>query len=334
MSHAQNRWEPHLDTGHDWALVLAAGEGSRLRTLTTTASGIAIPKQFCSMGGGESLLHSALRRAQRVVPRARTCAVVAEQHRRWWQALPLNISAQNLTSQPRNRGTANGILLPLLRIVHRDPDATLLILPSDHYVRNEEVLASSLRQAIASARDTDHLVLLGFTPDEPDPELGYIVGDGADAADIRKVKAFVEKPDAATARELMGRGGRWNSFIFAASARSLLRAFEERSPELVKEMQDIITASEGSKQLDARLSELYARLPELDFSRDVLQRAPSSLRVLTVPPCGWSDLGTPRRVVETVNRYAPRYAPAPEASGMMAFLDLAVRQSQPGVAAG
>jgi mannose-1-phosphate guanylyltransferase len=332
MSHAQNRCEPDLDTGHDWALVLAAGEGSRLRTLTTTASGIAIPKQFCSMGGGESLLHNALRRAQRAVPAERTCAVVAEQHRRWWQALPLNIPAGNLTSQPRNRGTANGILLPLLRIVHRDPDATLLILPSDHYVRNEDVLASSLRQAIASARGTDHLVLLGFTPDEPDPELGYIVGNGANAADLRQVEAFVEKPDATTARELMRRGGLWNSFIFAASARSLLRAFEDRSPELVKEMQDIITASEGSKQLEARLNELYARLPELDFSRDILQRSPASLRVLTVPACGWSDLGTPRRVVETASRYAPRNASATQAGRMMAFLDLAAGQSQLAVA--
>jgi mannose-1-phosphate guanylyltransferase len=160
------------------------------------------------------------------------------------------------------------------------------------------------------------------------------VGDGAEGADLREVKAFVEKPEATTARELMARGGLWNSFIFAASARSLLRAFEERSPELVKEMQDIITASEGSKQLEARLSELYARLPELDFSRDILQRAPSSLRVLTVPPCGWSDLGTPRRVVETANRYAPRYATSPQASGVMAFLDLAVRQSQLATAAG
>jgi mannose-1-phosphate guanylyltransferase len=113
--------------------VLAAGEGSRLQALTTTASGIAIPKQFCTLGGDGSLLHDSLHRAGAVADSEHICAIVAEQHRRWWQTLQLGIPSANLISQPRNRGTANGILLPLLHIVHRDPQATLLVLPSDHY---------------------------------------------------------------------------------------------------------------------------------------------------------------------------------------------------------
>lgn len=334
MSCVQDRWQTRWDAGHNWALVLAAGEGSRLQALTTTAAGVVIPKQFCSIGGGDSLLHNALRRAQRAVPVTRTCAVVAEQHRRWWQALPLGLPPQNLITQPRNRGTANGILLSVLRIAHRDPDATLLILPSDHYVRNEDVLAASLRRAISGqGHEGDHLILLGFTPEEPDPELGYIVSDGAEAEGIRAVKAFVEKPSEAAARELIARGGVWNSFIFAAKARSLVRAFEEHCCDVVNEMRHVVTASSDSVNIDARLDALYERLPELDFSRDILQRSPTSLRVLTVPPCGWSDLGTPRRVVETASRCASRWnSSAPEAAGMMAFLDLAARQSQPTVA--
>ena len=330
MSQTQDRWETHWDAGHNWALVLAAGEGSRLQALTMTASGVAVPKQFCSLGGGSSLLHGALRRAQAVAPPERTCAVVADHHRRWWQALPLDIPASNLILQPRNRGTANGILLPLLHIVHRDPDAAVLVLPSDHYVRNESVLASSLRRAMVELqRESDHLILLGMAPDEPDQELGYIVGEGEDPADIRAVAQFVEKPSAATARALIARGAVWNSFIFAATGRTLLRAFEERCPDLVGEMRHIVSSPAESATRAARLAGLYEELPELDFSRDVLERSPALLRVLTVPACGWSDLGTPRRVGETVSRYrATPGAPLSMAPGRMAFVDLAARHLQ------
>jgi mannose-1-phosphate guanylyltransferase len=330
MSQTQDRWETHWDAGHNWALVLAAGEGSRLQALTMTASGVAVPKQFCSLGGGSSLLHGALRRAQAIAPPERTCAVVADHHRRWWQALPLDIPASNLILQPRNRGTANGILLPLLHIVHRDPDAAVLVLPSDHYVRNESVLAISLRRAMAELqRGSDHLILLGVAPDEPDPELGYIVGEGADGADIRSVVEFVEKPNAVTARALIARGAVWNSFIFAATGQTLLRAFEEHCPDLVGEMRHIVSSQAESATRAARLAALYEDLPELDFSRDVLQRSPSLLRVLTVPACGWSDLGTPRRVGETVSRYrSTTGAVMSMAPGRMAFVDLAARHLQ------
>jgi|SRR6185436_5249950 len=330
MSQTQDRWETHWDAGHNWALVLAAGEGSRLQALTMTASGVAVPKQFCSLGEGSSLLHSAIRRAQAVAPPERTCAVVADHHRRWWQALPLDIPTTNLIRQPRNRGTANGILLPLLHIVHRDPDAVLLVLPSDHYVRNESVLAHSLRRAMVELQgDSGHLILLGMAPDEPDPELGYIVGEGADGSDIHSVAEFVEKPSVATARALITRGAVWNSFIFAATGRTLLRAFEEHCPDLVGEMRHIVGSSTEAATCAARLAGLYEDLPELDFSRDVLQRSPSLLRVLTVPACGWSDLGTPRRVGLTVSRYRSTAGiPLSTAPVRTAFVDLAARHLQ------
>lgn len=330
MSQTQDRWETHWDAGHNWALVLAAGEGSRLQSLTMTASGVAVPKQFCSLGGDTSLLDAALRRAQAIAPQERTCAVVADQHRRWWQALPLDIPADNLILQPRNRGTANGILLPLLHIVHRDPDAAVLVLPSDHYVRNESLLANSLRRAMVELqRDSGHLILLGIAPEEPDPELGYIVGEGGGDAEIRAVAQFVEKPGAATARALIARGAVWNSFIFAATGQTLLRAFEERFPDLVGEMRHLVTSPTEPATRAAGLAKLYEGLPRLDFSRDILERSPSLSRVLTVPACGWSDLGTPRRVGETVSRYrSTAGAPFSMTPGRTAFVDLAARHLQ------
>ncbi|HEX7115228.1 MAG TPA: sugar phosphate nucleotidyltransferase [Steroidobacter sp.] len=324
MRRGQNRWDTHWDAGHNWALVLAAGEGSRLQALTTTASGVAIPKQFCSMGGHASLLQEALWRAQAVASPEQTCAIVAERHRRWWQALPLGLPLQNLIRQPLNRGTANGILLPLLHIVQRDPEATVLVLPSDHYVRNEEVLALSLRRAMRELEhDPEHLILLGITPEEPDPELGYIVAEGSDPLAVRSVHEFVEKPSASAARALIARGGVWNSFIFAAHARTLVRAFEARCGDLVAEMAGIVALPRDSATSYAHLCELYERLPALDFSADILQRSPSLLKLLTVPACGWSDLGTPRRLIEAVVRLGTtRKSTASPALGNAAFLDL------------
>jgi mannose-1-phosphate guanylyltransferase len=323
---SQARWPPLRDAGHNWAIVLAAGEGARLRALTTMSSGLAVPKQFCSLGRGPSLLDQALSRAKAVAPPERTCVVLAEHHRRWWEVLPLDIPLRNLVVEPCNRGTAIGILLPLLQILHRDPDSIVLVLPSDHYLSNEAVLASSLRSAMTHPEIvSDHIILLGITPDEADPELGYIVPEIADHCAVRTVDEFVEKPSIETARALIARGSVWNSLIFAAQGRSLLRAFEVQCSDVVAELREVVTSPCDPFTRSAWLASLHERLPTLDFSRDILQRSSSLLRVLTVPSCGWSDLGTPRRVGAVMDQ---RRAEPPAALAMTAILDIAARHQQ------
>ncbi|HEU4531195.1 MAG TPA: sugar phosphate nucleotidyltransferase [Steroidobacteraceae bacterium] len=285
-----------------WALVLAAGEGSRLRSLTTDATGTAVPKQFCSLDGGPSLLQEALHRAQAVAPRERICTVVAEQHRRWWQGALWSLPAANVIVQPRNRGTALGVLLPVLKILARDPLARIVFLPADHYVRDEHVLALALGVAVADLeRHPDELLLLGIAPEEADPELGYILPGLPEAGGALSVQRFVEKPAVAAARELIGAGGLWNSFIFAANGFAVLSMLRERMPEVVDRMETAL-ARDGDLRGVNTLAELYAELPEVDFSRHIMQGAERRLRVAPVPRCGWSDLGTPRRVAETIRR--------------------------------
>ena len=330
MSYGNDQGFTSDEHGHDWALVLAGGEGSRLHELTRIASGISVPKQFCSLGAGASLLHSALQRAHGVAPPARTCVIVADHHRRWWQPLSLGLPAQNVIVQPCGRGTATGILLPLLQILRRDPGASLLILPSDHYVRKESVLASSLKRAMLHVRQNhDRILLLGFEPEAADPELGYIVAADKAAPGIGTVSRFVEKPSAAAARALIESGGLWNSFIFAARGETLLRAFEARCAETISEMRHILERPANGSLRQMRLVDLYQRLPEIDFSRDILQQSTARLEVLKVPSCGWSDLGTPLRVAEAVrrDRSIGRGAPmaTPHARG---FLDLAAQHLQ------
>lgn len=330
MSTAPDQGSLHGDAQHNWAVVLAAGEGSRLQVLTTMASGVAVPKQFCSLGGGTSLLHDALKRASVIAPPERMCVVVAMQHRRWWEGLSRSIPPQNIIVQPRNRGTANGILLSLLRILQRDSDATLLVLPSDHYVHNEAVLATGLRRAVTqAAHQHNGIVLLGFTPEEGDPELGYIVPEGDGSCGLREVQQFIEKPSAAVACELIERGGLWNAFIFAVRGQALLRIFEERCPEIVMEMRGIVArAVTDDATVDPLLIELYERLPLIDFSRDIVGRCASQLLVLGIPACGWSDLGTPRRVAEILDRGRSHLASSPEPLHGGGFLNLATQYAK------
>jgi mannose-1-phosphate guanylyltransferase len=291
-----------------WALVLAAGEGSRLRALTTHR-GVAVPKQFCSLVGGPSLLEEAILRAEAIVPRQRVCTIVAEQHRAWWESSLRFMPRRNVIVQPQNRGTAVGLLLPLLHIVQRDPQARVVILPSDHYVRDEAVLARSLRQAANRlSHDTQNLWLLGISPEEADPELGYIVPGSRDDAGALRVAQFVEKPPVTLARLMIERGGLWNAFILAGSVQAILRMFEQRYPQLLNEMQAAVRRDASCPDEAIAATDLYPRLPELDFSRHVLEGSESLLRVLPVPACGWSDLGTPRRVSEALRRLSPGIA--------------------------
>ncbi|MCC7412412.1 MAG: NTP transferase domain-containing protein [Gammaproteobacteria bacterium] len=309
---------------HDWAIVLAAGNGSRLRCLTTTGTGVSVPKQFCSLAGGPSLLDEALQRAAVVAPAARIVSIVAEQHRRWWSGADGVPAPGNVIVQPDNRGTANGVLLSLLHVCVRDRNASVLLLPSDHYVRDEAVLARSLRAAMDHAgRHPGDVVLLGIGPDEPDPELGYVVPGPRSGRGTRPVLRFIEKPTVAHARELMVRGALWNSFIVAGRANALLALYAGRFQGLVAAMGGVVRRAQRAAGADYALADLYARLPALDFSRDVLEGQEQRLRVLHVPACGWSDLGTVGRVAACLERLGNHAQRAHAVHGVPARLTLA-----------
>lgn len=301
-----------MHEGQTWALVLAAGEGSRLRSLTTNAAGVAVPKQFCSLRGGFSLLHEALQRAEAVTSRERICTIVAEQHREWWEGSLESLPRANVIVQPHNRGTANGILLPLLHILERDPEARIVLLPADHHVRDESVLAASLRHAVTQLTFLKReALLLGISPDEVDPELGYIVPGAQTEQGVATVEQFLEKPSAPLAQVLIRQGALWNAFIVAARGRALLDIFAGKFPGIVADMEAVVAHDAADPRSPIAASHLYRKLPEIDFSRHVAEGNESRLRVLPVPKCGWSDLGTPTRVAHTLKRLSNRRSVVP-----------------------
>jgi mannose-1-phosphate guanylyltransferase len=322
-----------LDRGHphQWALVLAAGDGSRLRALTTQPCGTPVPKQYCSLSGGPTLLEDAMARARSQVAADRVCAIVAQQHHRWWSnmdqltALPRG----NLIVQPRNLGTAIGVLYSLVHILSQDSEAQVLLLPSDHYVADEAVLQRSLATAREHvSRCPDEPVLLGLQPDEPDSDLGYVIPGSVDAFGLRTVARFVEKPELPVAAQLVRAGGLWNTFIIAASARSLLNLFLPRFASIVMEMQVIVGNALQHRTASGwpAIVDMYTRLPTLDFSRDLLEGREETLRVLPVPSCGWSDLGTPHRVGETLRRL-PGERVSSSYADLAGYINLAARHA-------
>ena len=278
-----------------------------MRSLTTNAPGVSIPKQFCSLRGGSSLLEDASRRARSIASDQRICVAVTAQHQGWWRKPLSRLPVKNVVVQPNNCGTASGILLQLLQIVDSDPNATIALLPSDHNVDNEYILACALRKAIGALnlRPT-HSLFLGIHLERADPELGYIVpGTLADDGTAAVLK-FVEKPAVDAEQELLSHGALWNAFMIVSRAAILLKLFENNSPDLVSRMRQAFYTNPFQCMNDGGTIDVpYRTLPPLDFSRDILFSQESHLRVLRIPPCGWSDLGTPARVLAVPRRPFP-----------------------------
>ena len=282
---------------HRWAIVLAGGNGTRLAAITREPDGTIVPKQYCSFQGERSLLGDALARAERLGSRERVVVVVASQHERFWRQELADRDPGNVVVQPENRGTAPGILLPLLSILARDHAAQVTLLPSDHFVMDEEALARELRGAQRAAEAApSRTLVVGIEPDSPEPDYGWIL-PGPGAGPTRPVASFVEKPSRQVAGELMRAGAVWNSFLLVGAGAAILRLYEQRLAGLLDAFLEAGVATHPDRAAD-----LYRDLADADFSRQVLAGSAPSLGLRVAPTCGWTDLGTPTRVARCASR--------------------------------
>lgn len=300
MKDEENNYE------NSWVVVLAAGEGTRVQELSKDHGGSRAPKQYCPFGTEKTLLRRSLERAFALVPPERIVVVVAPHHEEWWRHELKDLPEKNILVQPRNRGTASGVLFPLVEILAREPDARILFLPSDHYVELEEVLQNSLREALALTYwHEDQILLLGVTPEKPDSQYGYIEHSPEGWDGLYRVQRFREKPSYEAAEALIRQGALWNSFMFLGSGRILLHLFTRYLPDLrpLVEWRYSLKNGDNPKRV---LAEVYEALPTYDFSRDLLEKAVGNLYVYPVPHCGWSDLGTPERLHRFFQNTAPQ----------------------------
>jgi mannose-1-phosphate guanylyltransferase len=204
-----------------WAMILASGDGTRLRVLTRELSGDDRPKQFCPILSGRTLLDETRARVGRAVAPGHTLVVVTRHHERYSAQALADLPAGRVVVQPANRGTAPAIFCTLRRLARVAPAATVGIFPSDHYVSDDGRSMAHVDDAFETAATRpDLIVLLGIVPDRPETEYGWIEPDaplpglGRLSGAAYAVSRFWEKPSRDHAERLRARGGlrgvEWN----------------------------------------------------------------------------------------------------------------------------
>ena len=297
------------------AIVLAGGEGTRLKALTRQIAGEEIPKQFCKLVGSKSLLEQTYDRVSNLIPRERTVTVVNRAHERFYQPILGGTPEHLVVAQPAGRGTAPAILYALMRLARRAPASVVSLFPCDHYVSDDSLF---MRHVDAAARAVDVrpelTVLLGIEPTHPETSYGWI--DPAEPLGIGEmplsgVRRFVEKPDSGTASRLMSNGALWNSFVMVARVSTMIGLFMIAAPGLYVAFNSLRATFETGVEMRV-VERLYENLPEVNFSSDVLEKCPVNLAVMPVRQVRWSDLGEPDRVRDTWTQtgFNPEWADA------------------------
>jgi len=287
------------------AVILAGGEGSRLRSLTRQIAGQDVPKQFCRIFGTETLVEQTVRRVALEIDPRLTSVVVTRTHERLYTSILAGV--HNLVIQPQNRGTAPAILYSLLRLADVAPKARVAIFPSDHFVNNDREFMRHVDMAFAAVSSRPELtVLLGIKPEWPETGYGWI----EPALPVRDTPAFMvdrfwEKPKAELAKELLNRGCLWNSFVMVGQVSTLLGLFIIALPNLYLSFKKIRPIFGTTSETEA-VERLYRDLRSTSFPDEVLARHPVNLAVLPVRGVEWSDLGEPQRVMETFSRIGVR----------------------------
>jgi mannose-1-phosphate guanylyltransferase len=293
-----SRTKDGIGTVHRWGVILAGGDGVRLRKLTRFVCGDDRPKQFCPLLGKRTLLQETRQRAERSIPTGKILYSLSRAHQDYYLDDLWDRPSQ-LVVQPGNKGTAPAILYTLLHLARKDPDAVVAFLPCDHYYSREAIFTGALESAFAIAEGRpEAVVLLGATPKGPEVEYGWIErGEIAGLhPDVFRVVKFHEKPPLSIAKRLLRAGSLWNTFVMVGHINAFLDMAEASVPALLRALRSepVFSTSDGGQRIVERL---YERIDSADFSRQVLSPGARRLLTLRLGEVGWNDLGDPNRVI-------------------------------------
>jgi mannose-1-phosphate guanylyltransferase len=278
-----------------WAIVLAGGEGTRLAEMTRRLYGCALPKQFVAFGQQRTFIQATVDRLTALVPPSRMVTVVPKKYEDVAREQLNEFAGMEFVAQPKNVGTGPGVLLPLLHVLRRDPQADVALIPSDHDFRAPIIL----RRALASAQGQAHevgsgVVLLGAAAESPACDLGWIVTQAREGAGAQRILRFVEKPKQPLANRLYRQGALWNTMLAVVRGEALWNLACSHLPVQVERFNSY-SDSIGTPFVQQRLEQIYEGMPSADFSRDLIGAA-RGLYATSMDGAGWSDCGTPERL--------------------------------------
>lgn len=270
-----------------YVAILAGGSGTRLWPLSRSHR----PKQLLSLIGERSLVQATVDRVAPLVPHERILVVTEASHADDLRGQLPEIPAENILVEPVRRGTAAAVGLAAVAIGHRDPDATMASLHSDHAVRDADAFRRSLAAEFELAESGEWLVTLGIRPSSPHTGLGYVqVGSpigSFEGVTGYKVVRFVEKPNRDSAERFVSEGYLWNAGMFAWRVEVVLKEFERFLPEIharLVKVGEVLGITGESRVLEER----YAEIPAQTIDYGIMERAE---RVAVIPAdFGWSDL--------------------------------------------
>ena len=270
-------------------VIMAGGSGERFWPYSRKEK----PKQFLRVAGEGTLLQQAVRRARLLAPWSNIYIVTGRQYHDLVSEQVPDLPPENLLVEPVGRDTAPCVALAANVLWARDPEAVMVVLPSDHMILDEMRFTEAILEAVGTARKTKGLVTIGIRPTRPETGYGYIhVGpvSRVEKGGALRVRKFTEKPDLVTAMAFLACGEYlWNSGMFVWEVRAILDAIERCLPELACGMRPIAGAV-GTAVFEAALAEHFPRLPKISVDYGVMEKADN---VWAVPgDFGWDDLGT------------------------------------------
>lgn len=270
---------------------MAGGIGARFWPMSRTSH----PKQFIDiLGTGKTLIQQTFDRFMKVCPKENVYIVTNEIYKEMiLEQLP-KITANQVLCEPMRRNTAPAIAYAAYKIREENPDANLVVAPSDHIILKEEVFTDVVLSAINAATKNDWLLTLGITPSRPDTGYGYIQFTDSNPFGeddrINKVKTFTEKPNLELAETFLESGDfLWNSGIFIWSLKSILTAFEKHLPDVASlfEKGNGIYNTKGESEF---INKIFPICKNISIDYGVMEKA-ENVYVLA-SDFGWSDLGT------------------------------------------
>lgn len=268
-----------------FAVIMAGGIGSRFWPVSTRR----LPKQFLDLlGTGRSLLQQTFSRLSRIVPAENVLILTNSAYAGLvLEQLP-EISENQILTEPAMRNTAPCILLAALKIKKRNPNALMLVAPSDHWIEDEAAFKKDIEACFETARKEDILMTLGIRPDFPNTGFGYI--EVAETGSVVPVKQFREKPDYETARKFVESGNfYWNAGIFVWQAEAILNSFQKYLPEMYG-LFEKGQAAWGTPDEEEFILKNYPLAENISIDFGIMEKAEN----VFVKKAGfdWNDLGT------------------------------------------